>query len=343
VGVVLLFFLFCHPRLDAQRASQRVSRFLVVPLITIETVTPELDDIVGGNVDLELQRAGLEVVQDGNKRRSREDVDSVVDRGRKMDADYVVSFSYTISEGTLALGLACVDVAQEQVVSRSAVRGGLDLEVDRLIAEAVDLLLQPLADSLRYSSGTQETKPDREPRQREPIEIAEIVQAPLPKVLAVSRPIEFALGMAPFFPVGEASNLFGAGYMMTTGIAWRLAKQAGHIRLGFVTSALIYRAEAPGVSAGNLLVPFGLEASYRSGLSPGFFVRASGGGALLAVDPNDTGYLTKLVPYVSSGVGVELLPTDSFGMAFDVSYYVFIEQQTPIMGYAPTIGAFLRR
>jgi hypothetical protein len=169
------------------------------------------------------------------------------------------------------------------------------------------------------------------------------VEQPLPKVLAVSRPFEIALGMAPFFPVGEASETFRAGYMVSSGVAWRLAKQAGHIRLGFTTSALLFRAEGPAVSAGSLLLPLGIEASYRSGVSPGFFVRAAGGAALLAVDPNDTGYLTKILPHLCSGVGVELLPADSFGISVDLSYHLFLERPTPIMGYAPTIAAFLRR
>jgi hypothetical protein len=148
-------------------------------------------------------------------------------------------------------------------------------------------------------------------------------------VLDVTRHFEFGVGIAPFLAMGDASEFFTVGVAPSLSWGYRWRTPAGHVRVSLLASACAFSAEGPGVS-------------YHGGTSPGLFVSITGGGALLAVDPNESGYLTKLLPFFSGGVGGELLPSDTLGAFFELSYQVYLEREQPIMGYAPQVGMFYR-
>ena len=68
----------------------------------------------------------------------------------------------------------------------------------------------------------------------------------------------------------------------------------------------------------------------------------SGGTPFFAAKPATGNLLTKVIPYISGGVGITFSFFDSFGISLDGSYVCFFDSPDPIMGFAPSLSVLVR-
>ena len=52
--------------------------------------------------------------------------------------------------------------------------------------------------------------------------------------------------------------------------------------------------------------------------------------------------LVKVVPYISSGLGILVSLTDNLGLSLDGSYTCFFDSPTPIMGVVPALSVVVK-
>jgi len=67
----------------------------------------------------------------------------------------------------------------------------------------------------------------------------------------------------------------------------------------------------------------------------GLLFQLSGGAAVLVMGTDSLGSLAKMLPYVRSGVGLELALGRSLGLGLEASYEVYFESPYLIMGSPP--------
>ncbi len=135
--------------------------------------------------------------------------------------------------------------------------------------------------------------------------------------------------------VGLEPNFFG-GYRLKAG--------TGSITLGVYAGLNIFTATGVLISSENLLIPLGADVRYSSSRTNviSLMVRAAGGGALFMVNPNDSGFQRKFIPFASGGMGVNIGEKGAFVISIQANFTVYFEASLPIMGFSPSVNASLR-
>ena len=73
-----------------------------------------------------------------------------------------------------------------------------------------------------------------------------------------------------------------------------------------------------------------------------FFFRASGGGALLSIQPPGSERLSGVIPHVSAGVGFDVYPIPMLGIGLDLGFAAYFESTFLIAGFTPALRLTLR-
>jgi hypothetical protein len=149
-----------------------------------------------------------------------------------------------------------------------------------------------------------------------------------------------APSLAPFVAVGAASYYFTLGYQSLLQIDFLPAGAGARLGLGGLLGVTAFQAQGSIDSGLGFLVPFGLSLRYSLELGRrwGLLFHLGGGAALLMMGTESLGELAKLLPYVRSGVGVELALGRSMSIALEAAYDVYFESPYLIMGFAPGLG-----
>jgi hypothetical protein len=149
-----------------------------------------------------------------------------------------------------------------------------------------------------------------------------------------------APSLAPFLAVGAASYYFTIGYQSLLQIDFLPAGAGARLGLGGLLGVTAFQAQGASESGLGFLVPLGLSLRYSLELGRrwGLLFHLGGGAALLVMGTDSLGELAKLLPYVRSGVGVELDLGRSMSIALEAAYDVYFESPYLIMGFAPGLG-----
>jgi len=180
-------------------------------------------------------------------------------------------------------------------------------------------------------------------------------EPPAPAAPSPPRRWELSVGGAPFFPVAQMTDLFTLGWQATACLDYRVDLAALALAFGgYAGYESLVPAAAGTASYFRSLVPFG--ADLRVG-SPqrgplGVYVRVQAGAAL-NVSPQETVYqrLTRVLPQVKAGAGVNVAFTRRLGLAVELLYelLLYLYQDggalavEPVMGFdAPSAYLYVR-
>jgi hypothetical protein len=146
-----------------------------------------------------------------------------------------------------------------------------------------------------------------------------------------------APSLAPFLALGAASYYFPVGYQAMLHIDFLPAGAGERLGLGALLGVTAFQAQGTSESGLAFLIPIGLSLRYSLELSRrwGLLFHLGGGGAVLVMGTDSLGTLTKLLPYLRSGVGAELALGRSLALGLEAAYEVYFESPYLIMGFAP--------
>ncbi len=313
-------------------------------------------EIVSGAVRLELERAGLRAIP-GAAPASREGAAALSppDAARAAGADFALLVRTAVAGREVVAGLVWYDAAAGRRGAEAGVKGKVDLNLDRIVSEAVRGMLAREADAV---AGAKAVAAAAVPPASAPAAAGAAAGGPggsggagrppasgVPE--APAGPVdhfEFSAGSSLFLFVGAASGYTRMGTFPSFGGAWTVRLPSSLLEIGLSAGANLFEAEGGLAVARGLLAPAGLDLRYvgvpAHRLSP--FLRLGGGPALLGMNPNGDGMMFKVVPYVLGGVGVYLRLFGRTGLVLDSTYTVFFDGPTLVMGYAPGLYFFAR-
>lgn len=340
----------------AQVDEPQPTKFLVASIPAYSGSDPGIQVIINGYIKFELQRARLVVETQENLPDELGNGGAIIDsprvkeamlsRGKEAGADFVVVCIFDRTADTIQMTFSLYDVGRGQLVATAVRERKQTLLVEWSISDVIDDFLDEIRDQLVY---VEETTPPEEESQQEPEPIpAEIPdRAPeevsLPYLDDISKRFELSGGMAPFVLVGKTGDYGRLGLNTTFSMGYRFIGGQSQFILAMSTGVCSFIAESAANRSRILLVP--LAAGINLRMTPsrlGFLVHLAGGGAAFMVNPDQGGYRFKLVPYATSGIGVEIPILNYLGLLIDLSFSVYFEGSQPVMGYAPSANVYYR-
>ncbi len=318
-------------------------------------------EVIADSIKFELERAGLQVILSseptevspvkGVDEAGDIDVNSMLNLARSVEADFVITGEYSSKDNDIQIDFNWYDVSESRLSVSVSKSSRLGLTLDMIIAEAIDDILIQAKDRLANFSTRPKEKTFEGSVQQESEQLPEnqaaakqTIDKQIDADARIIKRFEFSIGFSPFLVNAGASEYFKIGFMPSFYVSYRINMPIGWLGLGIYAGINSFLAEGVLASSECLLIPLGVDLRYATGegTSIGLFVRISGGPAILTINPNETGRLSKVIPYVLGGIGLNIPFTRSFGIAVDTSYTIFFEKQHPIMGFTPSVYLYMR-
>ncbi len=233
--------------------------------------------------------------------------------------------------------------ASPEVVQTS---GEVDLKLDSVILAALDEMIAKVHDRIQAMSGPNASNAVRPAQQTTDAAggaIAVVTPSSARPGTAQNHRLLFSGGFAPFLPTGAAAYYFTLGYLPSLLASIFIDTPMGPLGLGLYVGMDYFTATGSQDSANTYLLPFGVDIRYELGsafLRPFFHV--VGGPALFVLVTGTQGTVTSLVPFLKSGIGLDLLVTGSLGINVLGDYDVYFEMPYLVMGFSPSVNMELR-
>ena len=284
------------------------------------------------------------------------DVMAEASLAQKNHADFALWGVYTLSGSEIQLNARWIDPVKKAAAGIASRTGALNLSFDAVVASLVDEIVE----------GQKKRFADLPPEQIEkapPVPAAaQQPAAPLgpavasdstpavssvvsaPKAEPRIAPLAFSLGSAPFIATFTALNYFPVGLSVSLTGLYRVRAPGGLLGFGLATGLSGFHGKGTYTQADFFIIPIGVDFLYgtRTGSAIDFFAHLDGGPAIFAAKPATGNLLTKVIPYISGGVGITFSFFDSFGISLDGSYVCFFDSPDPIMGFAPSLSVLVR-
>ena len=295
------------------------------------------------------------------------------DYGAAESIDFILAAFYQLEGSNVSIDFQLHDVGERKEMVAGEAKGRLDLTFDRVVAEAIEEMVvrsgvtparpytagengkEPdVAASADGKNGASASPPDASPKESETapaistpaVGVGEpgIVPAQEPQEKTTIQRLELSAGFAPFLTVGGASEYFRFGLLTSLYVNYRIPVGSGYLAVGIYAGANYFQATGIVATSDSLLIPAGVDFRLApiGGTRLSLFLRLSGGPAVLILNPNKTGALSKVVPYALGGIGINLALGRWFGFTLDSSFSIFYVQSLPIMGYTPSVYLFIR-
>jgi len=260
---------------------------------------------------------------------------------------------YQVQGQEMAVTFGWYDTKATSAAASVEARGEVDLHLDGVIFGALDEILGKVQDRIQalMARKVTETPVPLPPGQKEKPPALEPARIPQPGPAAgpekpaapSSIRVLLAGGFAPFLPTGAAAYYFGIGYLPTLLVSVLIPTPVGPVGVGLLSGMDYFSAVGLTDNSENYLIPIGLDIRYELdfGLLRPFF-HVSGGPALLIIVTGTQGTLTDVIPFVRSGLGVELKITPWLGVNTTVDYDLYFEMPYLIMGFSPSVNMAVR-
>ena len=321
-----------------------------------------LQRTVGNSIQVEMEIAGFRVIEgpgdfnfsstDTTEGMSPVNWEMLYELGAQEGADYLLAGFYILEGNYIAIDFYFHDVSERRELLSVTRKGKMDLAFDRLVAEAVNEIIEKtgieITDAEAAAPGSSITPVESAadgPESSESSESGKMTMVPVrEEAVTEIKHLELSLGFAPFLTVGNASEYFRIGYVPCLYGNYRFALARSRIALGIYTGLNLFTAEGIIARADSMLIPIGLDIRYSPGIDSwvNLFFRISGGPVLLALNPNQTGMLIKVISFVLGGIGINLSFSRFIGITLDSSFSVYFEKSQIIMGYTPSLYLFVR-
>lgn len=372
-AICILILLILHGvRLFSQIEEPQPTKFLVISIPTYSGSDLGIQEIINGYMKFELQRAGLLTVIEsnipeglisdvsaGNDSRVGE---ALVSRGETAAADFVIACIYDRIVNTIQMTFYLYDVSRGQLIATAVRKRKQTLLVEWSIAGVITNFLAEIEDrlvfadedaipeeqaeesaqSLSISTESQsETTSDSE-------QVAQTTES-TPQTISppylddISKRFEIIGGMAPFVLVGKTSDYARVGWNTGLSMGYRFIGDQTQVILAVSTGVCSFIAESAATRSRVFLVPLAARINLRTTPSRlGFLIHLAGGPAAFLASQDQGEYRFKLVPYATSGIGIDIPILNRLGLLIDLSFSVYFEGSQPVMGYAPSANVYYR-
>jgi hypothetical protein len=154
----------------------------------------------------------------------------------------------------------------------------------------------------------------------------------------------FALGSAPFIATFSALNYFPVGLTLFLAGHYQMKAAGGLFGIGLTSGLSGFHAKGAYAQADFYVIPIGVDIIYgtRTGSVIDFYAHVAGGPAVFAATLTSGDSLSKVIPFLSGGVGVSLSLFDSLAISFEGGYASYFDSPDPIMGFVPSLSVVLR-
>jgi len=307
-----------------------------------------LSALIADSLKLELDSRQIIVLTAPDSASEAATGDSVVAAlAEKYGADFAFWVTYTQADSAIRLVARWIDPKKKESMGTASRSGPLDFSFDAMVASLVDEIVNgqkdqiarlPAAPATVQAPGVQAVSPTSENR---PAAHPAVIG---PKEESKINPFAFSIGSAPFIATFRAIDYFPVGLSVSLSGMYRIRVPGGLVGFGAATGVTGLHGRGASTTANFYLVPIGAGVQYgtRTGSLIDFFVYVQGGPALFILQPPVGNSLIKVVPYISSGLGILVSLTDNLGLSLDGSYTCFFDSPTPIMGFAPALSVVIK-
>lgn len=255
--------------------------------------------------------------------------------------------SYAGSRSQMRIAMRWYDVERKGVTGSVDRTGRMDLTMDTLILEALDDLLIQVKDRIDAVLAQQPARPGEATRPEtgsgDPgFAVRPPEGAAQPEGAYAQPGARFLLspGLSPFIAVGAASYYFKIGLQSSVVFDFLIPTRTGQLGIGTLLGVNFFIAQGATEKALDFLVPLGADLRYGLSLGPRLALQfhLSTGPALLLMSTPSEGSLAKVLPFVASGLGLELALGRGLYLALDGGYAVYFETPYLIMGFSPAVN-----
>jgi len=346
-----MLFSLARPSLcEAQGAAHRRPAVLVLVHSGGRAGNAALSALIADSLKLELDSRQIIVLTAPDSASEAATGDSVgAALAEKYGADFAFWVTYTQEDSAIHLVARWIDPKKKESMGTASRSGPLDFFFDAMVASLVDEIVNGQKDQIARLPAAPATAPVQAPGVQALSPASENGPAAQPAVIGPKEeskinPVAFSIGSAPFISTFSAIAYFPLGLSVSLSGMYRIRVPGGLVGFGAATGVSGLHGRGASTTANFYLVPVGAGVQYgtRTGSLIDFFVYVQGGPALFILQPPLGNSLVKVVPYISSGLGILVSLTDNLGLSLDGSYTCFFDSPTPIMGFAPALSVVIR-
>jgi hypothetical protein len=327
----------CFPPSSAAEENPEVyENILIAVSPLVENRDPELESLISEALQVEFQRAGLEVtiLSDLPRMGAAVGLEDILPVARTEGFDLAGACGYLEEESGVRIELACGDTQNIDISAEVSTTTTVNLSLDTVFTEAVGRIIE------RIEAMTPGKNFDPE-RRDDPGEETAAEEQPDREIESPERRERFFLsfGSAPFLALGKTNLYFNIGILSSLHGNYLFPTRAGDIGIGLYVGVNYFQATGLILSATNLLLPLGVDIHYgtSSEQTIRLFLHLTGGMSIFLLLPDNADVLSKMVPYFSAGVGAGIQFKRLVAVELDASFFMFFEEYYPIMGLAPSL------
>jgi hypothetical protein len=267
---------------------------------------------------------------------------------RSLPADFLLLSMYSVSDQELELIFVLYDIEEGIPCATIKQAKPVDFTLDQGLGEAVDELLL----SIQYKLTRYSPLPTASP-----VESILSTDAPgfkppsrlLEPLIAEPKRFQIAAGVAPFLPVGRASDYFKIGLCTAVHGSYRFDVGTVQMNAGLFTGTYLFQAEGLSGTAGTLLLSIGPLVGITHGFDSAIdlYIHLSGGMTVMSITPSGLDNpLSKLLPFALAAAGFHLGLTSKLGLIAETNLVAFFEtadgELSPLLGFTPVVYFRLR-
>lgn len=326
-------------------------------LVLIQSGNPGEDqyrNIIEDTVKIELESEKLQVLT-GNGTEDISNLNTAEELAKSKNADFIIAGVYTINNRLLEIEFLWYDAQLKQISEPVFERVVMDLAFDEKISEKVKEIIYLMQERIKefplvtIDNFQIEQTEIIENKEEDNANIVLINKEELDSIRLFDTVtdnkenyIETQTGFAPFVCIGRASDYFKIGFIPTVNVNYVFNLSFGEIGFGISTGINLFNIEVLG-SGSSFFLPFGANVMYQTEFPKkfNFSVRISAGPSVFSVK-NGSERLSKIMIFLFGGTGLEIGITEKLGIFIEAGYYIFFEEEDPVMGFAPCVYFYFR-
>jgi hypothetical protein len=326
----------CAPLPAAVTASSAKQPDILVLIDQPPQKTQDFSPLIAEAASYKLGNLGL-----ASQVVSTTEADSPLPMIKASGASAALVCRYQVDGGQLVVTLGWFD-AQSNTSVVVQTRGPMDLHLDGVILAAMDDILAKVQAQVSALSARRAALniPAAPPAPTlPPAGGAASAVGQRPPVAHAAHRVLLSGGFAPFVPTGAASYYFSLGYLPSLLASLFIDTPVGPVGIGVYTGMDYFAATGTLDSADDYLIPMGLDIRYElgtGGLRPYFHL--VGGPALLVMVTSTQGTLVDVLPFLKTGIGLEIDIGSRFGVSALVDYDVYFEMPYLLTGFSPSVN-----
>jgi hypothetical protein len=315
-------------------ADPRQATVLVIVQSSSKNDNKALNALIADSFRLELESKGIRAVPVSERASDDKAAGALAARN---SADFALWGTYLQTGPDIQLSARWVDAGRANATGQASRSGALDLSFDAMVTSLVDEIMEGQKQSIANlppAPVLPAAKPAPAPK---PEPASPVKEARIP-------PFALSLSSSPFIATFTALNYFPVGITVSVAGHYQMRAPGGLFGIGATSGLSGFHGKGSYASADFYVVPIGVDALYgtRTGSPFDFYVHLSGGPAIFSARLTTGESLSKVIPFLSGGVGISVALLDALALSLEAGYTGYLDSPDPIMGFAPALSVDLR-